>query len=136
MFIVKKILTLAKGAISSNSNLYRIAQQHVIKTFVYSYRSRHKRKCKYQTLWVTRLNARVRIYDWNYSSFIYKLCKKNCLINRKILVILSLYDPIAFQVLFIYFNTNLRRPIFSFPLLSNFYKIFYLKWFDSKKSSS
>ena len=42
------------GAISSNSNLFRIAQQHVIKVMQYSYRDRKERKRLYRSLWLVR----------------------------------------------------------------------------------
>jgi large subunit ribosomal protein L20 len=95
----KKILSLTKGAIGSNSYLFRIAQQHSIKAICYAYRSRRERKRQYRSLWVTRLNAIVRSYGKEYSSFFRNIRKKKCLLNRKILSQLALYDPIVFQTL-------------------------------------
>jgi large subunit ribosomal protein L20 len=97
----KKIFSFAKGAIGSNSKLFRMAQQHTIKALFYSYRGRCERKRYYRLIWITRLNARVRIYGSSYNSFMYNLRKKKCQINRKILVQLFFYDPTAFQSLLI-----------------------------------
>jgi len=93
----KKVLLITSGAIGSNSYLFRIAQQHAIKAIRYSYRGRRERKRFYRSLWLVRLNARLQVYGWNYSSFSSYLRQKNCLLNRKILAQIILYDPISFQ---------------------------------------
>jgi large subunit ribosomal protein L20 len=93
----KKILLITSGAIGSNSRLFRIAQQHSMKAIRYSYRGRRDRKRLYRSLWLVRLNARLQIYGWNYSSFFSYLRQKKCLLNRKILAQIIFYDPIFFQ---------------------------------------
>ena len=95
----KKILSLTKGAIGSNSYLFRIAQQHAIKAICYSYRNRRERKRQYRSLWVTRLNTITRFYGQEYSYFFRYIRKKKCLLNRKVLAQLALYDPAIFQTL-------------------------------------
>ena len=95
----KKILSLTKGAKGSNSYLFRIAQQHAIKSICYAYRSRRERKRQYRSLWVIRLNTITRSYGQEYSFFFNYMSKKKCLLNRKILAQLALYDPIIFQTL-------------------------------------
>jgi large subunit ribosomal protein L20 len=79
----KKILSLTKGAIGSNSYLFRIAQQHSIKAICYAYRSRRERKRQYRSLWVTRLNAIVRSYGKEYSSFFRNIRKKKVSLESK-----------------------------------------------------
>jgi len=107
----KKILSLARGAIGSNSRLFRIANQHVIKALSYAYRGRRIRKRQYRSLWLVRLNARVRIHGWNYRSFFNHIRKKKCLLNRKILSQIAFQDPEAFLVLItlIIFMSNFFR---------------------------
>ena len=95
----KRILFLAKGAIGSNSSLFRIAKQTVIKSFRYSYREVCDRKRQYRSLWIIRLNARMQSHGCNYSNFFNYLRQKKCLLNRKVLAQLSIYDFEAFQVL-------------------------------------
>lgn len=95
----KKILLIVNGAIGSNSRLFRISQQHVIKVIRYSYRSRRERKRFYRSLWLVRLNVRIRVYGWNYSSFFSYLRQKKCLLNRKTLAQIIFYDPSSFQEL-------------------------------------
>jgi large subunit ribosomal protein L20 len=95
----KKVLSLTKGAIGSNSKLFRIAQQHSIKAIVYMYRGRRERKRYFRLLWIVRLNARVRVHNITYSFFIYTIKKKKCLLNRKILTQLFFFDPTSFRIL-------------------------------------
>jgi large subunit ribosomal protein L20 len=93
----KKIICLTKGAIGSNSRLFRIAQQSMIKSLRYAYCGRRDRKRRYRSLWIVRLNARVRVHGLNYSSFIHQLYQEKCQLNRKILSQIAIFDPVAFQ---------------------------------------
>ena len=95
----KKVISIVNSAIGSNSRLFRIAQQHTIKAIRYSYRSRREKKRCYQYLWLVRLNVRVKIYGWNYSSFFSYLRQKKYLLNRKTLAQIIIYDPMSFQKL-------------------------------------
>jgi large subunit ribosomal protein L20 len=89
----KKILSSTKGAIGSNSYLFRIAQQHSIKSLRYAYRGRYERKRRYRSLWVVRLNWMMRSYGQKYRSFYYQRRKKKCLLCRKTLAQFTIYDP-------------------------------------------
>jgi large subunit ribosomal protein L20 len=80
-----------------NSRLFKISQQHVIKSLRYAYRGRIVRKRKFRSIWLVRLNASSRIYGWNYSTLSCFLRKKKCILNRKVISQLSIYDPKAFQ---------------------------------------
>ena len=95
----KKILSSTKGTIGSNSYLFRIAQQHFIKSIRYAYFSRRERKREYRSLWTARLNTVVLTYGKKYSLFFYDLRKKKNLLNRKVLSQLSLFDPKRFKAL-------------------------------------
>ena len=94
----KKVISIAKGAKGSNSRLFRISQQHVIKSLRYAYRGRVERKRNFRSIWVLRLNARSRVYGWNYSTLSHYLRQNKCLLNRKVISQLSIYDPKAFQM--------------------------------------
>jgi len=98
----KKVIVLAKGSMGSNSRVFRISQQHVIKSLRYAYRGRIERKRKYRSIWLSRINARSRIYGWNYSTLSHHLRKKKCILNRKIISQLSIYDPKAFHKILFY----------------------------------
>jgi large subunit ribosomal protein L20 len=92
----KNIRSLAAGAIGSTSRLYTICRQSVIKSLRYQYQSR---KRQYKSMYVVRLNARVRIYGLSYSSFLHYLRKKKCWVNRQILMHIALFESTIFPTL-------------------------------------
>lgn len=101
----QKILSLRKGAVGSNSRLFRIAKQQVIKSINFSYCGRKERKREFRSLWIIRLNSAIKhrsdqqsvnlIRDYN--SFIYRIRKKKCLLNRKVITQLALIDRPFFE---------------------------------------
>nr|YP_009391871.1 ribosomal protein L20 [Acrosorium ciliolatum]ARW60015.1 ribosomal protein L20 [Acrosorium ciliolatum] len=93
----KKILKLAKGFRGSHSKLFRTAKQQVLKSLKYSYIGRKNKKRYYRRLWIVRINAAIRIYNINYSQFIYYLKKFKVALNRKMLAQLSIIDKLAFE---------------------------------------
>nr|YP_009730779.1 50S ribosomal protein L20 [Cladosiphon okamuranus]QAY81016.1 50S ribosomal protein L20 [Cladosiphon okamuranus] len=94
-----KILKLAKGFCGTHSSLFRIANQQVIKSLVYAYHGRKKKKRVFRQLWITRINAAVKNYNLKYNQFIYNLKKSKILLNRKMLSQLAILDPPAFSAL-------------------------------------
>nr|AVZ00579.1 50S ribosomal protein L20 [Fucus spiralis] len=92
-----KILKLAKGFNGAQSSLFRIANQQVIKSLVYSYIGRKEKKRIFRKLWITRINSSTRQYNIKYNCFIYKLKQSKILLNRKMLSQLAILDPLAFS---------------------------------------
>nr|YP_009393115.1 ribosomal protein L20 [Bostrychia moritziana]ARW61677.1 ribosomal protein L20 [Bostrychia moritziana] len=92
----KKILRLAKGFRGSHSKLFRTAKQQVLKALKYSYVGRKNKKRDYRKLWIIRINAAVRLYDINYSQFIYFVKKMKIALNRKMIAQLAILDESAF----------------------------------------
>ncbi|NJK33897.1 MAG: 50S ribosomal protein L20 [Oscillatoriales cyanobacterium SM2_2_1] len=93
----KKILKLAKGFRGSHSKLFRTANQQVMKALRYAYADRRKRKRDFRRLWITRINAAVRMQGLSYSQFAGKLKKADIQLNRKMLAQLAVLDPAAFK---------------------------------------
>lgn len=93
----KKILKLAKGFRGSHSKLFRTAKQQVLKSLKYSYVGRKQKKRIYRSLWISRINASVRLNNLNYSQFIALLKKNNIALNRKILAQLAILDQYVFN---------------------------------------
>jgi large subunit ribosomal protein L20 len=89
----KKVLSLRKGAIGSNSRLFRRAKQQVIKSISFSYFGRHLRKRNFRALWIIRINRKVRSYKWKYAWFIYYMRQKKSLLNRKVIAQIAILDP-------------------------------------------
>lgn len=92
-----KILKLAKGFRGTQSSLFRIANQQVMKSLVYSYIGRKEKKRIFRKLWITRINSSTRQYNIKYNCFIYNLKQSKIILNRKMLSQLAILDPIAFS---------------------------------------
>jgi large subunit ribosomal protein L20 len=92
----KKILNRAKGYWGRRSKVYTVAKNAVEKSLQYAYRDRRQRKRQFRRLWITRINAAVRLNDMSYSRFMGALRKSDVELNRKVLADLAVHDPDAF----------------------------------------
>jgi large subunit ribosomal protein L20 len=92
----KKVLNLTKGFRGAASLLFRTANQQNMKALRYSYANRRKKKRNFRRLWITRVNAAIRAYGFNYSEFLHVLKNSNILLNRKILAQFAICDPDTF----------------------------------------
>ena len=93
----KKVLKLAKGNFGSRGNVWTVAKNTVEKGLQYAHRRLKKRT--YRSLWITRINAAVRMYGMTYSEFIGKINAKGIALNRKVLADLALNEPKAFEAI-------------------------------------
>jgi large subunit ribosomal protein L20 len=92
----KKVLKLARGYYGARSRVYRVAKQAVIKAGQYAYRDRRQRKRQFRRLWITRINAAVRMHGISYSKFMNGVTRANIQIDRKVLAHLAIFEPNAF----------------------------------------
>ena len=92
-----KILNLAKGFRGGNKNLFRTANQRVMKALCNAYRDRRRRKRDFRRLWIARINASARINGTSYSRLLNNLKSSNIIINRKMLAHLALNEPECFE---------------------------------------
>ena len=92
----KKILKLAKGYRGGRSKLFRTALNAVDKALMYAYRDRRTRKRDFRRLWISRINAAIRMNNLSYSKFIHGLKLANIDIDRKVLAELAVSDPPGF----------------------------------------
>ncbi|MBN2417396.1 50S ribosomal protein L20 [bacterium] len=93
----KKILHAAKGYRGGKSKLLKTAKETVERSMRYAYRDRRVKKREFRKLWITRINAAVRVHGLNYSRFINLLDQKNIRLDRKVLADLAVSDPVAFD---------------------------------------
>ena len=93
----KKILKRAKGQFGRRKNVLTVAKNSVEKGLTYAYRDRRTKKRNFRALWITRINAGVRLYGMSYSVFISKLAENNITLNRKTLADLAMNHPEAFK---------------------------------------
>lgn len=93
----KKVLKLARGYFGSKHRLFKSANEQVMKSLLYAYRDRRRKKRDFRRLWVTRINAAARINGLSYSKFMFGLKLAGIEVNRKILSDLAITDAKAFS---------------------------------------
>ena len=92
----KKVIKLAKGYFGRKSTNFRIANQAVMKSGVYAFAGRKRRKRDFRKLWIIRINAAARANGVTYSQLINGMKKKYLHIKRKMLAEMALNDSVAF----------------------------------------
>lgn len=93
----KALLARAKGFRAGRHNLVQEAHQAVIHAGVDAYRGRKEKKQQMRALWITRLNAALRLHNISYSKFIHQLTEKKVELDRKVLSQIALEDPKSFD---------------------------------------
>jgi len=94
-----KVISRAKGYRGVRKNVFRVANQAVMKAEQYAYRDRRQRKRQFRALWIVRINAAARVHDLSYSRFIDGLGRANISLDRKVLADMAVNDQVAFAVL-------------------------------------
>ena len=94
-----KVISRAKGYRGARKNVFRVANQAVMKADQYAYRDRRQRKRQFRSLWIVRINAAARMHDINYSRLIDGLSKANIIVDRKILADMAVNDKGSFAAL-------------------------------------
>ncbi|MBN1266307.1 MAG: 50S ribosomal protein L20 [Anaerolineales bacterium] len=92
----KKVLKYTKGMYLSRHNLYRRANEAMLKSLWYAYRDRRTRKRDLRRLWIARINAAARLNGTSYSRLIHAMKGTDIRLNRKVLADMAVRDPEAF----------------------------------------
>ena len=92
----KRIINAAKGYRGRRKNVFRVANQAVMKAGQYQYRDRRQRKRQFRRLWIARINAAARQYGLTYSVFMNGLSRAEIGIDRKVLSDIAIFDKDAF----------------------------------------
>ena len=95
----RKIFKLSKGYFGSKSRSYRIAREAVMKSLMYAYVGRKRRKRDFRQLWIARINAAARVNGLSYSKFMHGLKVAGIDLNRKVLADIAVSDAAAFAAL-------------------------------------
>ena len=95
----KKVIKLAKGYFGSKHTLFKVANQQVMKSYMYAYRDRRQKKRDFRKLWITRINAAARMNGLSYSRLMHGLKIAGIEVNRKMLADLAIHDEKAFAEL-------------------------------------
>ena len=94
-----KILKMAKGYWGAKSKHFKMANQAVMKSGVYAYVGRKRKKRDFRRLWITRISAACKLNGMNYSTFMNGLKKAGIEMNRKMLAELAVNYKAAFTQL-------------------------------------
>ena len=92
----KKILDAAKGYRGRRKNVFRVANEAVMKAGQYAYRDRRQRKRQFRALWIARINAAARQHGLTYSVFMNGLTRAEIGVDRKVLSDIAIFDKDAF----------------------------------------
>ncbi len=92
----KKVIARAKGFRGRRNNVFRIANEAVMRAGQYAYRDRRNKKRDFRSLWITRINAAVREHGLSYSVFMNGLKKAAITVDRKVLADIAVMDKPAF----------------------------------------
>mmetsp|Transcript_21779 Transcript_21779/g.30341 ORF Transcript_21779/g.30341 Transcript_21779/m.30341 type:complete len:151 (-) Transcript_21779:110-562(-) len=87
----------AKGYRGRSKNCYSIAIRRVHRAWQYAYRDRRTKRRDWRRLWITRISAGARQYNWSYSRFVPACNRSKIELNRKILANLAGQEPFAFK---------------------------------------
>src|SRR3954466_13982620 len=93
----KKVVNAAKGFRGRRKNIFRIANEAVMRAGQYAYRDRRNKKRDFRALWITRINAAVREHGMTYSVFMNGLKKAAITVDRKVLADIAVMDKPAFS---------------------------------------
>ena len=104
----RKILRLAKGYFARRSTCYRVARQAVMKSQMYAYIGRKRRKRDFRSLWIARINAAARMNGLSYSKFMFGLKTAGVNLNRKVLADIAVNDAATFTTLAETAKANLK----------------------------
>lgn len=85
----KKILKKTKGFIGRRKSCYKIAKQAYIRSLMYSYRDRKKKKTLLKKKYLTKFNYFLKENNIKYSVFIKKKKEQNILLDIKIMYLIS-----------------------------------------------
>ena len=91
-----RILKAASGFHSARSRLYAYAKEVVMKSWVYAYAHRKRKKRDFRRLWIARINAAARINGTSYSRLMHGLKNAKINLDRKVLSDLAIVDAAAF----------------------------------------
>lgn len=90
----QKKFKMVKGFRGHSSLLFKKANQQYLKAYQNAFIDRRLRKRYFRSIWIRRINAKIRPFGFNYHYF----ASQNPL-NRKILTQLILYDFSLFEKL-------------------------------------
>nr|WAJ51337.1 ribosomal protein L20 [Leionema beckleri]WAJ51510.1 ribosomal protein L20 [Leionema lamprophyllum subsp. obovatum]WAJ51597.1 ribosomal protein L20 [Leionema rotundifolium] len=113
-----KMRLFASSFRGAHSRLSRTSTQQKIRALVSAHRDRDRQKRDFRRLWITRINAviRVNLVSFIYSRLIHNLYKARLVLNRKILAQIAISNRNCLYMISneILKKGNLKEPIIIF----------------------
>lgn len=91
----KRIIKKAKGFWGQRKNVFRRANETLLRAMRFSYIGRKLKKRDYRALFIARIGAACKASGINYSSFVNKMKTLKIGLNRKMLSQLAIFEPKA-----------------------------------------
>lgn len=95
----KKVIAKASGYYGKKKNVFRVANEQVMKAAAYAYRDRRAKKREFRRLWITRITAACQECGVKYNQLIHGLTESGIAVNRKTLSELAIHDMDGFKTL-------------------------------------
>nr|YP_010918246.1 ribosomal protein L20 [Chorilaena quercifolia]WAJ49176.1 ribosomal protein L20 [Chorilaena quercifolia] len=110
-----KMRLFASSFHGAHSRLSRTSTQQKIRALVSAHRDRDRQKRDFRRLWITRINAVIRVnkVSFIYSRLIHNLYKAQLVLNRKILAQIAISNR---NCLYMISNEILKKEIGRSPL--------------------
>lgn len=93
----KKILEQTKGFRFDRSKKKRVAREAIYHANLHAFAHRKDKKNDFRRLWITRLNAALKMHGLRYNAFIKVLKDKGIMLDRKVLSSIAKDRPEAFE---------------------------------------
>lgn len=93
----KRLLKQTKGFFGQRKNVFKRAKETLLRALAYAFKGRKLKKRDMRSLFITRIGAAVKQYDFSYSTFINALDKANIRLNRKMLSQIAIFEPKVFE---------------------------------------
>ncbi len=93
----KRVLKKTKGYWGQRKNVFRRAQETLLRAMAYAFKGRKLKKRDMRSLFISRINAACAAEGLSYNKFIAGLKRANVELDRKMLSQLAIYDPAAFS---------------------------------------
>ena len=95
----KRVLKRASGFANAPGTQYRQAIEFTRRADAYATRDRRQKKRHFRSLWISRLNAALKMRGITYSRFIPAAIAAGVELNRKMLSELAIADAAAFDAI-------------------------------------
>lgn len=95
----KRLLKKAKGYWGQRKNIFRRANETLLRAMAFAYKGRKLKKRDMRGLFIARISAAAKANNISYSLLMHGLKEANVALNRKMLSQLAIFEPDIFKQL-------------------------------------